>query len=71
VAVGQRQNFVTPEDLGRRVSFQFELPNGYLGEAVGTLEDYDAAAQTYLVRNRKDELVRVPAIRVRFGRVVA
>jgi len=71
LAVGQRQNFVTPEDLGRRVSFQFELPNGYVGEAVGTLEDYDAAAQTYLVRNRKDELVRVPAIRVRFGRVVA
>lgn len=70
-AVGQRQNYVTPEDLGRRVSFQFELPNGYVGEAVGTLEDYDAAAQTYLVRNRKDELVRVPAIRVRFGRVVA
>ncbi|MFL5797167.1 MAG: hypothetical protein ACJ77A_04450 [Actinomycetota bacterium] len=69
--MGQRQNYVTPEDLGRRVSFQFELPNGYVGEAVGTLEDYDAAAQTYLVRNRKDELVRVPAIRVRFGRVVA
>ena len=67
----KRENLVTPQDLDKRVSFQFELPNGYVGEAVGTLEDYDAAAQTYLVRNRKDELVRVPAIRVRFGRVVA
>jgi hypothetical protein len=69
--VGQGQNFVTPEDVGRRVSFQFELPNGYVGEAVGTLVDYDRAAQTYLVRKRNDEMVRVPAIRVRFGRVVS
>jgi hypothetical protein len=67
----RQQNFVHPDDVGRRVSFQFELPNGFLGEAVGTLEDYDAAAQTYLVRNRRGELVRVPAIRVRFGRVVS
>jgi hypothetical protein len=66
-----RQNFVTPEDVGRRVSFQFELPNGYAREVVGTLEDYDRAAQTFMVRNRDGDLVRVPEIRVRFGRVVS
>jgi len=67
----RQQNFVHPDDVGRRVSFQFELPNGYLGEVVGTLEAYDKAAETYLVRNRAGELVRVPAIRVRYGRVVS
>ena len=64
------QNLVTPEDLGRRVSFQFELPNGYLGEAVGILEMYDGPAETYFVRTKHDEVVRVPAMRVRFGKVV-
>jgi hypothetical protein len=43
------RNLVTPEDLGRRVSFQFELPNGYQSEVVGILESYDAAADTYFV----------------------
>ena len=66
-----RQNFVAPGDVGRRVSFQFELPNGFIREVVGNLEDYDRAAQTYMVRNRAGELVRVPGIRVRFGRVVS
>jgi hypothetical protein len=65
------QNFVSPEDVGRRVSFQFELPNGYLSETIGTLELYDQAAETYVVRNKRDELVRVPARGVRFGRVVS
>jgi len=69
--VPARQNFVAPSDVGRRVSFQFELPNGYLNEVVGNLEDYDRAAQTYMVRNRAGELVRVPELRVRFGRVVS
>jgi hypothetical protein len=64
------RNFVDPEDLGRRVAFQFELPNGYVGEAAGTLEAYDRAAETYLVRNRQGDLVRVPRRGVRFGRVV-
>ncbi|HEY7281199.1 MAG TPA: hypothetical protein VID47_06345 [Actinomycetota bacterium] len=67
---GPRQNFVAPGDVGRRVSFQFELPNGFIGEVVGTLEDYDRAAQTFMVRDRAGDLVRVPSIRVRFGRVV-
>ena len=67
----QRTNLVSPDDLDKRVSFQFELPNGYISEAVGTLELYDRAAETYLVRDRKGELVRVPARGVRFGRVVA
>jgi hypothetical protein len=64
------QNFVSPDDLGKRVTFQFELPNGYLGEAVGTLESYDRAAETYLVRTRDGELLRVPRRGVRFGRVI-
>ena len=42
----KRENLVTPEDLGKRVSFQFELPNGYLSEAVGVLERWDEEAET-------------------------
>ena len=65
-----RQNLVTPSDIGKRVSFQYELPNGYVGEVVGVLEAWDEPASTYLVRNPRDELVRVPALGVRFGKVV-
>ena len=65
-----RQNLVTPSDIGKRVSFQYELPNGYVGEVVGTLEAWDEPANTYLVRNSKAELVRVPALGVRFGKVI-
>jgi hypothetical protein len=63
-------NQVLPTDIGKRVSFQFELPNGYVGEAVGALEAYDEEAATYLVRRANDELVRVPARGVRFGKVL-
>jgi hypothetical protein len=67
----QRQrSSVTPQDVGKRVSFQFELPNGYLGEAVGVLEHYDEAAATYLVRRKDGGLARVPARGVRFGKVL-
>jgi len=61
---------VTPQDVGKRVSFQFELPNGFLGEAVGILELYDEAAETFMVRRKDGELARVPARGVRFGKVV-
>jgi hypothetical protein len=64
------RNLVRPSDVGKRVSFQFELPNGYVGEAVGRLEAYDEGAATYLVRARDGGLVRVPLRGVRFGRVV-
>jgi hypothetical protein len=64
------QNLVSPSDTGKRVSFQFELPNGYLGEAVGVLEYYDEGAETYMVRRKDGELTRVPARSVRFGKVV-
>jgi len=64
------QNLVTPDDLGKRVSFQFELPNGYVGEAVGMFERWDDAAETYFVRKRDGAEVRVPARGVRFGKVV-
>ena len=64
------QNLVTPADLGKRVSFQFELPNGYMSEVVGTLEWYDEAAATYVVRRKDGELARVPTRGVRFGKVV-
>jgi hypothetical protein len=65
-----RQNLVTPKDIGKRVSSQYELPNGYVGEAVGVLESWDEPANTYLVRTSKDELVHVPALGVRFGKVI-
>ena len=64
------RNLVTPQDIGKRVSFQYELPNGYVGEAIGILESWDEPANTYVVRNRKGELVRVPALGVRFGKVI-
>jgi hypothetical protein len=64
------RNLVSPNDIGRRVSFQYELPNGYVGEAVGILESWDEPANTYLVRGRDGELSRVPALGVRFGKVI-
>jgi hypothetical protein len=64
------QNLVSPADAGRRVSFQFELPNGFVGEVVGVLEYYDEGAETFVVRRRDGELARVPLRGVRFGKVV-
>lgn len=64
------RNLVTPQDVGRRVSFQYELPNGYLGEALGVLEHFDDGAQTYMVRTKDGALARVPLRGVRFGKVV-
>jgi hypothetical protein len=65
-----KTNLVSPEDLGKRVSFQFELPNGFLTEAVGVFERWDEGAQTYFVRTKDGSEVRVPARGVRFGKVV-
>jgi hypothetical protein len=67
----ERRNLVSDDDTGKRVSFQFELPNGYLSEVVGTLEGYDREAETYLVRTRDGGLVRVPRRGVLFGKVVS
>ena len=66
----RRQNLVRPEDIGRRVTFQYELPNGYVSEAVGILEQWDEAATTYMVRQRNGELKRVPARGVIHGKVI-
>jgi hypothetical protein len=63
-------NLVTPGDVGKRVTFQFELPNGFLSEVVGVLERYDDGAETYFVRRKTGEVVRVPARGVRFGKLV-
>jgi len=63
-------NQVTPDDLGKRVTFQFDLPNGYRGEAVGVFERWDEAAQTYFVRKKDGSEVRVPARGVRYGKVI-
>ena len=64
------RNLVTPRDLGARVSFQFELPNGYLSEVVGILERWDEEAETYFVRTNDGADIRVPARGIRFGKVV-
>ena len=66
----ERRNQVTPDHVGRRVSFQYELPNGYLSEVVGTLKWFDQAAQTFVVEDRDGRLVRVPAKGVRHGKLV-
>jgi hypothetical protein len=64
------QNLVEPADVGKRVTFQFELPNGYTSEAVGIFERWDDEAQTYFVRKKDGTEVRVPARGVRFGKVI-
>lgn len=64
------ENLVTPDDLGKRVTFQFELPNGYVSEAVGVFERWDQAAETYFVRKKDGTEVRVPSRGVRFGKVI-
>ncbi len=70
VGVVQAKNLVTPEHVGQRVTFQYELPNGYLSEVVGLLRWFDEAAQTYVVEDRNGRLVRVPAKGVRHGKPV-
>ena len=64
------RNQVTPQDLGRRVTFQFELPNGYISEVVGVLERWDREAETYFVRKKDGSEVRVPARGVRHGKLI-
>lgn len=64
------QNLLTPADVGQRVSVQFELPNGFLSEAVGQLERYDEGAHTYFVRTKDGEVVRVPERGIRAGKIV-
>ncbi len=66
----QSQNLLTPADIGKRVSLQFELPNGYIGEAVGTLERWDDAAETFFVRKKDGTQVRVPVRGIRYGKVI-
>jgi Domain of unknown function (DUF4234) len=69
-APGGGANLVRPDDVGSRVTFQFELPNGFTTEAVGVFERWDAAAETYFVRKRDGTEVRVPARGVRHGKVI-
>ena len=46
-------NQVTPDDIGKRVTFQFELPNGFLSEAVGVFEQSGRRPpETYFVRKK-------------------
>ena len=66
----QKRNLVTPEHAGKRVTFQYELPNGYVGEVVGVLRWFDDAARTYVVEDRDGRLVRVPEKGVRQGKPV-
>ena len=66
----ESRNTVTFNDVGKRVSFQFELPNGFVGEAVGVLEYYDEGAATFVVRKKDGTLARVPSRGIRYGKVV-
>ena len=66
----ERRNLVTPEHVGKRVTFQYELPNGFLGEVVGILKWFDEAARTFVVEDRDERLVRVPEKGVRHGKLV-
>lgn len=63
-------NTVTADHVGKRVTFRFILPNGMFKEAVGTLEHWDAPAQTYMVRTKDGDLVRIPARDVTHGKPV-
>ncbi len=64
------QNSVSEHDIGKRVTFQFELPNGWLGEAVGVFEKWDEKAETYVVRKKDGSIIRVPRRGVRHGKPV-
>jgi hypothetical protein len=64
------ENLVSPDDVGKRVTFQFELPNGNLGEAVGMFERWDEEADTYFVRKKDGTEVRVPRRGVIHGKVI-
>ena len=66
-----RRNLVTPEHVGARVTFQYELPNGYLNEVVGILKWFDESARTFVVEDREGRLVRVPEKGVHHGKPVA
>jgi hypothetical protein len=66
----QRRNLVTPEHQGQRVTFQYELPNGYVSEVVGILRWFDEAARTFVVEDRDGRLVHVPEKGVRQGKPV-
>ena len=66
----QPQNSITRDDIGKRISAQFELPNGFIREVVGRLDSYDEGAETYFVRTKDDEIVRVPERGIRFGKVI-
>ena len=52
---------ITEPGTGKRVTFQYELPNGFVGEAVGVLEYFDHGAATYMVRRKDGRMARVPA----------
>ncbi len=64
------RNSVTRDHVGKRVTFQYELPNGYVNEVVGILRWFDEAARTYVVEDRDGKLVRVPEKGVRAGKPV-
>ncbi len=64
------RNEVRPEHAGRRVSFQYELPNGYVTEVVGELKMFDEAADAYIVVDKHDRMHRIPRLGVRAGRIV-
>ncbi|MFM8944344.1 MAG: hypothetical protein ACKOI0_03745 [Actinomycetota bacterium] len=66
----ERVNLVTPAHVGARVSFQYELPNGFLSEVVGILASWDEGAATYVVRRKDGTIAHVPLRGVRFGKVV-
>ena len=58
-------NLVTPDDTGKRVTFQYELPNGFVGEAVGMLEYYDQGAATFVVRRKDGTVARISVFQSR------
>jgi len=63
-------NQVSSSDTGRRVTFQFILPNGHVSEVVGMLEYFDGGAETFMVRDKHGELARVPQRAVKHGKIV-
>ena len=62
-------NLVTPEHLGSRVTFQFELPNGYTTEAVGVFERWTPRRRP-ISCGRGRERGQGPGARVIHGKVI-
>ena len=62
---------IGPDQVGRRVTMRFSLPDGRASEAVGVLLEWPPDSSGELVvENRRGELIRVPVAAITAARVI-